>query len=43
MWFNSTLNEKPYQVLKSSCTPRETGEAFEGARQVMHGRRQLVA
>ena len=35
--------EEPYQGLKCICMPPETGEAFEGDTQVLHGRRQLVS
>ncbi len=42
MWLNSVQREEPYQGLTSSCTPRESGEAFEGAGQVLHGCRQFV-
>ncbi len=42
MWLNSMQREEPYQGLTCGCMPRETGEAFEGATQVLHGCRQFV-
>jgi hypothetical protein len=42
MWLNSMQREEPYLGLTSSCIPCESGEAFEGAGQVLHGCRQLV-
>jgi hypothetical protein len=41
--FNSSQREKPYQDLTCTCRPRETGAAFEGGAQVLHGCRQLVS
>ena len=42
MWLNSMQREEPYQDLTYNCTPRESGEAFEGVVQVLHGCRQFV-
>ncbi len=42
MWLNSMQREEPYLGLTCNCTPRESGEAFEGVTQVLHGCRQLV-
>ncbi len=42
MWLNSMQREEPYQGLTYTCMPRESGEAFEGGIQVLHGCRQFV-
>ncbi len=42
MWLNSMQREEPYLDLTCNCMPRETGEAFEGVTQVLHGCRQFV-
>ena len=42
MWLNSMQREEPYQGLTCGWMPRESGEAFEAAAQVLHGCRQFV-
>ena len=43
MWFNSIQSAEPYLDLTFRCTSRETGKAYEGAEQPLHGCRQLVS